>query len=144
MKMYFKCIHCQRKGVLGNFQNPNQDFFAEGWRVDESNTQHTIIVCGLCGTLHDVIPSLLKLPLVFLLRLKISAYIIKGHYLLSDIYEEIIRNEDNINTKEVLRYGFNLNDRVINYMFDKGFFDEDKNEAITLTYEEFLQKYRRE
>lgn len=143
MKMYFKCKNCQIKGEIGGQLNPEKEFFIEGWHVDKNNTKHQIIVCNSCGTMHDVFPSLLKFPLVAFLRLKINPYIVNGYFLLSDIANDFEKNKDNLNAREIAHYGYNLNDKVIQHMINKGFFDEDAQKQINVTYDEFLKKFKK-
>jgi len=145
VKFYFKCVSCHQKGVVGNSLQPDKDFFSEGWYIDTNKTKHQIIICNKCGTLHDVYPSLLKFPLLLLTfgKIKIVPFVTNGYYLLSDLYTDIERNKDDLNSREVLHYGYNLNDKIISYMVDKGFLDKNATQQIRITYEIFLEKFKK-
>ena len=143
MKIFFQCTNCQRKGEVSGMLNSEKEFFIEGWQIDKNNTKHQIIVCNLCGTMHDVYPSLLKFPLVAFLRLKISPYIVNGYFLLRDIIYDFENNKSNLNAREIAHYSYNLNDKVIQHMITKGFFDEDAQKQINVTYEEYLKKIKK-
>ena len=143
MKLYYKCYGCKTKGVIGSFEDHDKDFYMEGWKTDESGTKHQIVICNKCGAIHDVFPSLLKSPIVALFRLKIVPFVTNGYYLLSDIKDDINRNLEVLNFKEILHYGYNLNDQVMNHMIKKGFFDEYSDESINVNHAEFLRKFKR-
>jgi hypothetical protein len=143
MKLYYKCYGCKTKGEIGSFENHNKDFYTEGWRTDESGTRHQIVICNKCGAIHDVFPSLLKSPIATLFRLKIVPFVTNGYYLLSDITDDVKRNLGVLNAKEIVHYGYSLNDRVIDHMINKGFFDEQYNVPINVNHVEFLKKFQR-
>ena len=142
MKLYYKCYGCKTKGVIGSFKDHDKDFYMEGWRIDESGTKHQIVICNKCGAIHDVFPSLLKFPIVVLFSLKIVPYVTNGYYLLSDITDDVKRNLGVLNAKEIVHYGYNLNDRVIDHILNKGFFDEQYNIPVKVSYAEFLRKFK--
>lgn len=143
MEFYYECYGCKTKGVIGSFKDHDKDFYMEGWKTDESGTRHQIIICNQCGAIHDVFPSLLKSPIAALFRLKIVPFITNGYFLLSDIKEDVERNSIILNPREVVHYGYNLNDRVIDHMISKGFFDEQYNVPVKVSYVEFLKKFKR-
>ncbi len=142
MKFYYRCSGCLKKGEVGNLSNPDKDFFMEGWRTGKEGTRHQIIVCNKCGAIHDVYPSLVKSPLAIIFRIKIIPFITNGYYLLADIASDVEKNIDILNPREIVHYGYSLNDRVIGQMIDKGFFDESYKKSIVVSYKEFLQRFK--
>ena len=143
MKLHYKCYGCHKKGIIGSFQDTSEDFFMEGWRTDSGGTRYQIIICNSSRAIHDVYPSLTKAPLLFFFRkAKMIPIVTKGYFLLSDITSDAEENIDNLNSREVAHYGYSPNDRVIDHIISKDFFDQSYKKPMEVSREEFLLRFK--
>jgi len=136
-KMKFKCKFCEYVGEIGL---SDKEMLAFKWYKDESNFNHTGIACTKCGTLHDCIINMLKIPLS-ILRIANPYKIIRDITPIDlGLFIKDLVDEYSINCREAALYELQINEYIIDKLTSLDLIGKCYADPVTMTYADFRKE----
>jgi len=135
--MKFKCILCNKNGVLGAY---NTEMITFNYHKDNKGMNHTGIICLECGTIHDCLISYIKI-IPTLLRISHPYKIVNVEYLPVWLNEVAKYKQDlNLNCMESAVMAVGIPEHVIELLKGKVKLGECFEKPISITFDDYQNR----